>query len=386
VKGDVLQASVGSTPRNVCKCAILSALPLPYTMYKKPTLSFPPLLDLPADPWHWPSLPFTWHHQPVPDIALPQPCVIDSLGGNPVEGETLDFDPVAAVLRFCAAPGGRAVSLPFKHIGRLTLTTPLRALPRPNGSPGEQLPAVTQLRDYTLYRDAAESLSLRSAGHAETDEGLYLFPAIDDETALNRAFVPRASFTRFTFSATASERATSAWIVDPGQLLKAVELQERKPVRQIGYSLIELGLVTQGQLERALASPSPDKPLGEAMVHAGLLSRTDLRMAIAHKMGYPMVDLTHFPIDSEAVRRVPRHLAIGFRMVPLMVASDRLIVAVDKPSRVVKLQALATFAQLRVTGVLAPRVQVLAALQRLTSNVWSGQVNDHTAAFFQTTL
>jgi hypothetical protein len=47
---------------------------------------------------------------------------------------------------------------------------------------------------------------------------------------------------------------------------------------------------------------------------------------------------------------------------------------------------LATFAQLRVTGVLAPRVQVLAALQRLTSNVWSGQVNDHTAAFFQTTL
>lgn len=352
----------------------------------EPPLSFPPLIDLPAEPWRWPALPSGWRHEPAPDLSLAQPCVVDSLAGKAVDGEALGFDAAAGVLRFRGAPGGRIVSLHFTRFSRLTLTVPLRPLPARNGMPAEPFRAASELRDYTLVRvDGSEPLRLRSAGHVEAAEGLYLFPPLDDEAALCRAFVPRSGYSFFEFGATVSERAARAWIVDRNELLTAVELQQRKPVRPLGLSLLELGLVTPGQLERALALPQTERPLGETLVEMKLITRAELRLAIAHKMGYPMVDLTRFPIDPDAVERLPRHLATGFRAVPLVVDQGRLIVAVDKPSRAAKLQALTGLAQVRVVAVLAPRVQVLAALQRLATDVAAGHLQDQTA-FFQTTL
>ena len=351
-----------------------------------PPLEYPPLIDLPADPWHWPKLPGGWPHQPLPELGLAQPCVVESLGGKVVEGELLAFDAAAQQLRFRSAPNGRTVLLAFTRFSRLTLSAPMRMRPGRHGSVGEPLPAATLIRDYELVHEGGGArLVGRTAGHVETDEGLYLFPPLADEASLCRVFVPRSSYTRHSFGPTAAERAASQWIDNREELLTALELQDRRPVLPLGRSLLALGLVTPQQLERALAHPDDNRPVGETLVASGEISRAELRQAIAHKMGYPLVDLSRFPIDMAAVNRLPRALAVGFRAVPLCVDQGRLIVAVDKPSRAGKLQALHAFAELRVVGVLAPRTQVLAALQRLSANVWTQHAPDH-APFFPTTI
>ena len=54
-----------------------------------PPLSFPPLPDLPAEPWQWPAPPFAWRHRPAPEVDTAQPCRDESLSGSLVFGELL---------------------------------------------------------------------------------------------------------------------------------------------------------------------------------------------------------------------------------------------------------------------------------------------------------
>jgi hypothetical protein len=154
------------------------------------------------------------------------------------------------------------------------------------------------------------------------------------------------------------------------------------PVLPLGHSLRALGLLTEAQLARALARQPGNMALGEMLVTTGMISKSDLQTAIAHKMGYPLVDLTRFPLDPEAVAKLPRRLAIEFRAVPLMLDRKRLIVAVYKPSRAARLQGLNAFGE--VVPVLAPKAQLLLSLSRLANDVWAPvvpQVRD----FFETT-
>ena len=150
------------------------------------------------------------------------------------------------------------------------------------------------------------------------------------------------------------------WIASPGELLAAIDRQQRMPILPLGQSLLELGLLTEAQLERALANQGRDVPLGESLVAAGLISRADLQTALAHKMGYPLVDLTRFPIDPKAVAKLPPRIAVGFRIMPLMLQRERLVVAVDRPARVIKLGAVHAIAGVTVVPVLASRMQIPA--------------------------
>ena len=352
-----------------------------------PSTPFPTLfLDAP-EASRWPAPPFAWPHRAAPDNDMVQPCRIETAAGTLVEGEMLGFDPAGRTLTFRTSAGGPPVELAFARFRRLTLTTPLQPEARIVGMPAERVPAAAQEREYRLQSAAgtAPPLTGQSAGHVETVDGMYLFPPTHDESSLLRVFVPRSAYARCEFGASAEETAAARWIASPHELLAAIERQQRMPVLPLGNSLLALGLLTKHQLDRALAHPSPTLPLGEALVAAGVIARADLQTALAHKMGYPMVDLARFPIDPAAVTRLPLRFATGYRAVPLMLDGERLIVAVDKPARANKLRSVHAFAELSMVAVLASKMQIVATLERLKSDVWTHHVADR-VPFFATTL
>ena len=297
----------------------------------------------------------------------------------------LDFDPTAHTLTFRTRNDGPPVALAFARFRRLTLTAPLLPVTPIAGAPVERVPAAAQEREYTLQGHGNSApLRGRTAGRVETADGMYLFTPVDEEASLQRVFVPRSTYIRCEFGASAEEIAIRRWITSPTELLEAIEFQQRKPVRPLGQSLLELGLLTQYQLDRALARQSANVPLGESLVAAGVISGSDLRTALAHKMGFPLVDLARFPIAAEAVAKLPQRVAEAYRAMPLMINGDQLIVAVDRPSRALKLREVHALAEIKVVAVLAPKLQVLTALERMSSNVWSQHVPERTA-FFATT-
>jgi hypothetical protein len=290
------------------------------------------------------------------------------------------------MLTFRTSPDGQPVSLAFNRIRRLTLTNPLQPATSMSGAPVERVPTAAQERDYKLQATGTlPPLTGRTAGHVETSDGLYLYTPVDDEASLQRVFVPRTAYARCEFGPSAQEVAARMWIASPRELLVAIERQERMPVLPLGQSLLALGLLTPTQLERELARPRGEVPLGEFLVTMGLISRSDLQTALAHKMGFPLVDLARFPIDPKAVARLPQRIAEKARVMPLMIDRDRLIVAVDKPGRVLKLRTNFGYAHINVVPVLASKAQLLLALDRLKGDVWSGHAAE-THGFFATTV
>jgi hypothetical protein len=349
-------------------------------------LEFPPLFDFDADAWEWPKPPFAWRFRDLADPKAAQPCRIEGLSGRAIEGHMSGFAAAKRTLRFRTGAAGGDVELAFTRIRRLTLTVPLQAAVVPSGVPMERVPAAAQERDYTLQtRGSLGAMTGRTAGHVEKDEGLYLFEPVEEEASLLRVFVPRCSYTASSFGESAEEVASRRWIRDRRSLLEAIDRQRSAPVMLIGHSLLALGLLTQRQLDRELARSSAEKPLGERLLAAGIISRADLGTALAHKMGYPLVDLEHFPIDPDAVRKLPQQSALRYRALPLMVDGDRLIVAVDKPSREVRLRELRALSRLRPVPVLAARVQILLALDRMSKNVWQHHMPDR-IGFFESTM
>jgi len=143
-------------------------------------------------------------------------------------------------------------------------------------------------------------------------------------------------------------------VVTPEQLVTALEQQSRMPMVRIGEALIALGFITESQLAEALASQGKDRkvPLGELLVSSGMITRANLQTALARKMGYPQVDVAAFPIDIEALRKLPVAAALRLEMLPLCLMNGKVVVATEDPSRRDRIDEAEFLTQSKVVPVL----------------------------------
>jgi type II secretory ATPase GspE/PulE/Tfp pilus assembly ATPase PilB-like protein len=158
-------------------------------------------------------------------------------------------------------------------------------------------------------------------------------------------------------------------VVSPGQLVAAIEAQGRMPMVRIGEALIALGFITQEQLTEALAHQGKDRsvPLGELLVRQGLITRADLSTALARKMGYPQVDVQSFPIEIEALRKLPVAAAMRLEMLPLSMMNGKLVVATEDPSRRDRIDEAEFLSQSKIVPVLPAQPQLAEQISALYS-------------------
>ena len=350
---------------------------IPEILTPLPTLSFDPECA-----WEWPLPPFARRHAMSPLDDGEQPCRIETPNGAAVDGCLVDFDADAGVLRFRVGPAGAHLALPFAKVRRLTLTTPWPLARRASDAPVERVPTAAQERGYDIELPTGGHLSGRTMGHVLEPCGLFLFSPLDDGGAVLRVFVPQVACAAVLFGASAEEQAAERWIATPEQLFAALDAQQTAPIKPLGVALVDLGLVTRGVIDRVVGEQSAarERPLGEELVAAGLLDRADLKTALAHKMGYPLVDLARFPIDPQAARKLSRKALVEHHALPLIKDGERLIVAIDDLARVPRLQALQALAGMKVVPVLASRGRITLALAELTLRVGSDRWADNVPA------
>jgi Type II secretion system (T2SS), protein E, N-terminal domain len=243
----------------------------------------------------------------------------------------------------------------------------------------ERMPAAAQERDYSAELSAGGHVAGRTIGHVRQRCGWFLFAPADGGHAVLRQFVPTATCTGVILGKSFEEMAAERWVATPEQMLAAVQAQLKATIRPLGESLRELGLLTQHELDRAVraqAQAGNEQPLGEALVSAGLITGADLQTALAHKMGYPVVDLLRFPVDPKAVKRFSAAVMHEHRALPLMQDGNRLFVAVDTLGSVATLKSLQSVAGLELVPVIAPRGRLSVALAAhiKTSDVWASNI------------
>jgi type II secretory ATPase GspE/PulE/Tfp pilus assembly ATPase PilB-like protein len=362
-------------------------------------------LDLPSEPatptdaagFDWPS-PRLAGYPPSSGSVAGLACEIEGLNGQATRGRLLNFDPLAGQVQV-QLPSARSIaSLRFEQFRKLRLLSPLQRLaPSPGDNPGSAplatpsapLPYVIELQGGGLSE--GETFTA-----LETDHGLFLFEPLDPAGSVSRCFVPRAAYVRAEIGlrlgqALVAERSATPdqihqalveqeamrqrrlgdmlvirQIISPQELADAIDHQERMPMVRIGEALTALGFITEAQLQDALVRQRGDRnlPLGELLLRTGMISRADLQTALARKMGYPLVDVEHYPADAEAVARLPYAVATRTLALPLMVRGGRLVVALEDPSDRGRIEELDFATQSKVVPVLARTGMLRGAIDR----------------------
>jgi type II secretory ATPase GspE/PulE/Tfp pilus assembly ATPase PilB-like protein len=156
--------------------------------------------------------------------------------------------------------------------------------------------------------------------------------------------------------------------VDKETLDEAAELQSRKRLR-IGQVLVDAGLVTEADIEQALAEQKKrkGKRLGEVLVELGILRERDLAVTLAAKFDLPLINLDEVAINPEATALVGREFIVKYGCLPLDVDAKTLTVAIADPTSIDTLEALRVRVQRRVRDVMVTPTQLKDAVQRFAA-------------------
>jgi general secretion pathway protein E/type IV pilus assembly protein PilB len=95
---------------------------------------------------------------------------------------------------------------------------------------------------------------------------------------------------------------------------------------RIGDRLLELGLISDDQLEVALLEQKrSNKMLGEILVEFGLVTEGALSQVIAESAGRSRFDARSVVVDPEVLALVPKQIALRYKVLPIAVVEDSVL-------------------------------------------------------------
>ena len=359
-----------------------------HSPHPAPVAPAAPAVGKPVDSFLWPMPPYAAYPQAQPQTA-PEVCEILGLNNSRSTGHVILMAAAERVAQINVPPARNAMALKFSQFRALKLLRPIQVNPR---SP-ENMTAGTELlsldlrprTEFKLVFLGGGELGGVTIGHFQDDLGVFLFPPVSDtDDSVRRVFVPREVLSHYEIGerigdmllkdqavtaeqieAVAGEQQdlrarrvgdilVDTQVVTADQLLQAISQQSKMPMVRIGEALLALDLITQAQLDQALAQQMTDRsvPLGELLVRKGVVTRQALQSALARKMGYPLVDGSTFPVEQEAIVKLPHAVAKRLEVLPLVLRDGRLIIAMEDPTRRDAIDEIEFITQLKVTPTL----------------------------------
>ena len=135
--------------------------------------------------------------------------------------------------------------------------------------------------------------------------------------------------------------------------------------RPLGEMLRAAGLVSEDALREGRAHQrNRGIRIGEALVSLGHLDETSLMRVVAKQQGMPFVDLSKGRIAEGVLERVPKELAVEQGLLPIQERDGQLVVAVDDQLKRIVADQLAFTLGCEVRCALAAPGALAAALQR----------------------
>lgn len=378
----------------------------------------PAIVLLPQDPpgrlsesvdgFQWPTPPFAIYSS-AETWSEPQVCEIEGLNGTIRRCALVAMNPAEQTAMIQIENSRTPVPLVFSQFRRLTLKKPIQPQVGINDEAFSDVLGYRYTTQYQLHLDDGSTVSGLTVGFVETHYGLFVFTPLNDMGSVERVFIPRDAFLTVSMTEPDNQdlsqpltvvpgvktaraaRAPAASpskpdelpadmaVVSPEQLMQALDRQTKMPMMRVGEALIRLGYVDEAQLDQALELQKSDDsiPLGQLLVNMGFLTRRELNSALTHKMGYPVVDVTRFPIGADALRKISMATAQRLMIMPLLSRSSVTVVAAVDPTRRGMIDELEFLVQGRVIAALGDEQQIQQAIdtvyEKLGFGGWSSQ-------------
>jgi len=133
----------------------------------------------------------------------------------------------------------------------------------------------------------------------------------------------------------------------------------------LGELLLDGGLITRAQLERALqVQREKGGRLGSILVRLGILSDEEVGAILSRQHGILSVDLNVYDVDPEAVALLTREQAIRYNALPLSRAGNTLTVAMIDPTNIFAIDDIKFMTGLNVQPVIVASASLVAAIER----------------------
>jgi type IV pilus assembly protein PilB len=112
-------------------------------------------------------------------------------------------------------------------------------------------------------------------------------------------------------------------------------LMRRVVNKQLGDLLIERNIISEHQLEKALAVQKERGGLiGELLVELGFAKEEDIAQSLTAQYGFPYLPLSNYDINPEIIGIVPGRVARQYLLIPIDKISNNLTLAMSNPLNV----------------------------------------------------
>ena len=135
--------------------------------------------------------------------------------------------------------------------------------------------------------------------------------------------------------------------------------------QKIGEILIKQGLITPQQLEEVLKMQSAGnkKRIGEILVELGAISKEELFEVLQYIYETEYIDLSNYVIDPEVISLIPEKFALQYRLIPLSINDNELVIAMANPLDVYAIDFVRGHTKIKkIKTMLAAEDDVLSAI------------------------
>jgi type IV pilus assembly protein PilB len=133
---------------------------------------------------------------------------------------------------------------------------------------------------------------------------------------------------------------------------------------RLGKVLVQAGVVTERQLEMAVAKCGADKSLTQAITEAGFATDNAIAMAIAEQTGLEFVDIAGIDIDANASTLLSTDLARRYNVLPIGFDNGKLVVAMADPANIFAIDDLRIVTGYEIKPVVAIEVDLRQAIDK----------------------
>ncbi len=140
------------------------------------------------------------------------------------------------------------------------------------------------------------------------------------------------------------------------------ELTKRE--RRLGDIFLDLGLITESQLKRAIDLQKKEACfLGEALIRIGAISKDKLYWVLADQYNLPFIsNLSSEFIEPEVVKSIPEEIARGYSILPVYSTDEELSVVIHNPTNTEILNTLKKVTGKRLKIAISDRESINSVL------------------------
>lgn len=147
----------------------------------------------------------------------------------------------------------------------------------------------------------------------------------------------------------------------------------------LGEILVQIGVLTPDQLQKALQRDPQEKNLPYVLESMGFTTEEKIMKGLSIQMGIPYFNDLEGILVPESAKMVSETLARKHILIPLFEADDSLIVAMSNPADVNAIDELSRATKAQIRPVMVPSRTVMDAIQRVFSGVITHPIGQATS-------